>query len=67
MSRDGFLFRTDVVRAELRSRSVRSSAVTVAFRGAQMLLLLGSAMILARVLSPSDFGVQAMVLPAGGV
>lgn len=29
-----------------------------------MLLLLGSAMILARVLSPSDFGVQAMVLPA---
>ena len=28
-----------------------------------MLLLLGSAMILARVLTPSDFGVQAMVLP----
>lgn len=52
-----------MVRAELRSRSVRSSGLTVAFRGAQMLLLLGSAMILARVLSPSDFGVQAMVLP----
>jgi PST family polysaccharide transporter len=28
-----------------------------------MLLFLGSAMILARVLAPSDFGVQAMVLP----
>ncbi len=28
-----------------------------------MLLFLGSAMILARVLTPSDFGVQAMVLP----
>ena len=63
MSREGPLFTTDVVRAELRTRSVRSSAVTVFSRGAQMLLLLGSAMILARVLSPSDFGVQAMVLP----
>lgn len=28
-----------------------------------MLVFLGSAMVLARVLSPSDFGVQAMVLP----
>lgn len=63
MSDDASMFGTDVVRAELRARSVRSSAVTVASRGAQILLLLGSAMILARVLSPSDFGVQAMVLP----
>ena len=60
---EGTLFGTDVVKAQLRSRSVRSSAVTVAFRAAQMLVFLGSAMILARVLSPSDFGVQAMVLP----
>ncbi|HEY7568919.1 MAG TPA: oligosaccharide flippase family protein [Gemmatimonadaceae bacterium] len=64
VNREELLFKTDIVRSELRSRSVRSSAVTVAFRGTQMLVFLGSAMILARVLSPSDFGVQAMVLPA---
>jgi PST family polysaccharide transporter len=56
-------FDTDAVRAELGRRSVRSSAVTLAARVAQMALFLGSAMVLARLLTPSDFGVQAMVLP----
>lgn len=63
MSRDHSMFVTDGVRAELRRKSVRSSAVTVGARGAQMVLFLGSAMVLARLLTPSDFGVQAMVLP----
>jgi PST family polysaccharide transporter len=56
-------FDTDALHADLGRRSVRSSAVTLASRGAQMVLLLGSAMVLARLLTPSDFGVQAMVLP----
>jgi PST family polysaccharide transporter len=56
-------FDTDAVRADLGRRSVRSSAVTLASRAAQMVLFLGSAMVLARVLTPADFGVQAMVLP----
>ncbi|MDQ6886946.1 MAG: lipopolysaccharide biosynthesis protein [Gemmatimonadota bacterium] len=57
------LFATEDVRSELRTRSVRSGAVTVAARGVQMLVFLGSAMVFARLLTPSDFGVQAMVFP----
>jgi PST family polysaccharide transporter len=54
---------TDAVRAELGGRSVRSGVATVAARGAQTTLQLGAVVILARLLSPEDFGVQAMVLP----
>jgi O-antigen/teichoic acid export membrane protein len=57
------IFRTEGVRAELHERAVRSGVVTVASRGAQMGLQLIGAMVLARVLTPADFGVQAMVLP----
>ena len=56
-------FDTDAVRTDLGRRSVHSSAVTLAARAAQMALFLGSAMVLARLLTPADFGVQAMVLP----
>lgn len=44
-------------------RSVRSGLATVAGRGFQLVLQLGLAMVLARLLTPEDFGVQAMVLP----
>jgi PST family polysaccharide transporter len=42
---------------------MRSGAATLIARAAQLLLQLGLFMVLARVLTPADFGVQAMVLP----
>ena len=45
------------------ARSLRSGFVTVTGRGAQLVLQLGLAIILARILTPEDFGVQAMVFP----
>jgi PST family polysaccharide transporter len=57
-------FRTDAVRAELGGRAVRSGLTTVSARGAQMVLQFGSTIALARLLTPDDFGVLAMVLPA---
>jgi PST family polysaccharide transporter len=63
VSRGDHLFRTDEVHVGLRRHSVRSGATTVAARAAQLVLQLGSAMALARILSPRDFGLQAMVSP----
>jgi PST family polysaccharide transporter len=57
------IFRTEGVRAELSRRAVRSGVVTVVARGGQMVIQLVGAMVLARILTPADFGVQAMVLP----
>jgi O-antigen/teichoic acid export membrane protein len=57
------LFRTDDVRVGLRRRSVRSGVAMVVARGAQLLLQLGSAAALARLLTPADFGVLAMISP----
>lgn len=42
---------------------MRSGFVTVVGRGAQLVLQLGLAMVLARLLSAEDYGVQAMVYP----
>lgn len=63
MTKHELLFRTDILRAELPRHSVRSGAVAVAARGTQIALQLGSLMVLGRLLTPEDFGVQAMVLP----
>jgi O-antigen/teichoic acid export membrane protein len=49
--------------ANLSQRSVRSGAATLIARALQLLLQLVMAMVLARLLTPADFGVQAMVLP----
>jgi O-antigen/teichoic acid export membrane protein len=51
------------VHAELRKRSVRSGLNAAAGRVAQGVISLGSVAVLARMLTPSDFGVIAMVLP----
>src|SRR5574341_829808 len=47
----------------LAAHSVRSGATAVGSRAAQLVVQLGAAMILARILTPADYGVQAMVLP----
>lgn len=51
------------VQAELRTRSVRSGLIAATGRVAQGIIGLGSVAVLARVLTPSDFGVVAMVAP----
>ncbi|MFN0181269.1 MAG: oligosaccharide flippase family protein [Gemmatimonadales bacterium] len=59
---DPSLFQTDGVRAELPQRTVRSGAIAAVSRFGQIALQLGSAVVLARLLTPADFGIQAMVL-----
>lgn len=48
------------VRADLAQRSARSGVVRVGGRGLQMILGIGSAMILARLLTPEDFGLLVL-------
>jgi len=45
----------------LKARSVRSGAVTIASQGAQFGLRTISTVVLARLLTPADFGIMAMV------
>lgn len=59
-------FRTDHLMADLKGRSVRGGAVTMAAQGAQFVLQLGSTAILARLLTPADFGLIAMVTAVVG-
>ena len=47
---------------EFKRRSVRGGAASVIGRVAAMALQIGTTLILARLLSPSDYGLQAMVL-----
>lgn len=45
----------------LRQAAVRSAGVTVVAQGAMFLLQIGSTMLLARLLTPDDFGIVTMV------
>jgi len=53
----------DAVRKDLRARSIRAGVIAAGARGVQILLSFGSVAVLARILTPEDFGVFAMVLP----
>jgi O-antigen/teichoic acid export membrane protein/glycosyltransferase involved in cell wall biosynthesis len=53
--------RTDHLLADLKSRTVSSGFITLTSQGIQFALTLGSTMILARLLTPADFGLVAMV------
>jgi PST family polysaccharide transporter len=56
-------FRTDAVRAELSRRSASSGIYAIGGRVLQMILRVGSVAVLARLLTPEDFGVRGLVLP----
>ena len=47
---------------ELKRQSVRGGAASVMSRGTGLVLQIGTTLILARLLSPADYGLQAMVL-----
>jgi len=47
---------------EFKRRSIRGGTATVLGRGSAAVLQIGTTLILARILSPADYGLQAMVL-----
>lgn len=54
--------RVDAVTAELRSRSTRSGVLMIASHAIQLGIGIAGTAVLARLLSPSDFGLLAMVM-----
>jgi O-antigen/teichoic acid export membrane protein len=58
---------TDHLSADLKGRSVRGGAWAVTSQGSQLLLQLIFTVVLARLLTPSDFGLVAMVTAVTGV
>jgi len=55
------IFDTSLLGSDLKKRSLQGGAVTVSSQGLKLVLSLGSTMILARILTPNDYGVMAMV------
>jgi O-antigen/teichoic acid export membrane protein len=64
-SRDGL--NTDHLQADLRGRSVRGGVLNVTSQGAQFLIQTIATVVLARLLSPADFGLVAMVATVTGL
>ena len=59
-------FDTEYLKADLKGRSVRGGAVTMAAQGARFFLQICSTVVLARLLTPEDFGLIAMVAVVTG-
>ncbi len=59
-------FDTEYLKADLKGRSVRGGAVTMAAQGIKFFLQIGSTVVLARLLTPEDFGLIAMVTAVTG-
>src|SRR6202043_1586765 len=57
---------TDHLLTDLKGRTISGAFVTIAAQGAQFVLSLGSIMVLARLLTPKDFGLFAMVATVMG-
>ncbi len=69
MSEESFqnnFFDTEHLKADLKGRSVRGGAVTMAAQGVRFFLQIGSTVVLARLLTPQDFGLIAMVTAVTG-
>ena len=59
-------FDTDHLKTDLKGRSVRGVAVTMLGQGSRFVIQTASAMVLARLLVPADFGLIAMVTALTG-
>ncbi len=55
-------FGIEHLKQDLKGRAVRSGAVTMVSQAVQFVLQMGSTMILARLLTPGDFGLVSMVV-----
>jgi O-antigen/teichoic acid export membrane protein len=58
---------TDHLQADLRGRSVRGGALNLTSQGAQFLIQSVATVVLARLLTPADFGLVAMVSTVTGL
>lgn len=56
-------FNTDDLAANLKQRSIQSGLITFASQPIKLVLGIGSTAILARLLTPGDFGLLAMITP----
>jgi len=59
-------FDTEHLKADLKERSVRGGAVTMTAQVIKFLLYTGSVVVLARLLTPQDYGLVAMVTAVSG-
>ncbi len=59
-------FDTEYLKADLKGRSVRGGAATIAAQGTTFFLGMASTVVLARLLTPQDFGLIAMVTAVTG-
>lgn len=55
--------KTDAVRSNLKARSLQSGLITFAAQPVKLVMGISSTAILARLLTPADFGLVAMVAP----
>jgi len=60
------LFETEHLTSDLKGRSVRGGAVTMVTQGLVFVLRIGSTAVLARLLTPKDYGLVAMVTVVTG-
>lgn len=60
------LFRTDHLQGDLKRRSVRGGMITITQQVAKMALQIGSTIVLARLLTPEDYGLVGMVKAVTG-
>jgi O-antigen/teichoic acid export membrane protein len=54
-------FDTEYLKADLKGRSIRGGVVTMTAQGVKFFLQMGSTVVLARLLTPEDYGLIAMV------
>jgi O-antigen/teichoic acid export membrane protein len=64
---NGQHLRTDHLRTDVKHRTISSGFVTLTSQGAKFALSVGSTVILARLLTPHDFGLLAMVTTIMGL
>jgi len=61
------LFDTKHLNTDLKKRSLKSGAVTLTSQGMMFVIQLASTMILARILTPQDYGMMTMVVSITGL
>lgn len=66
MKRASSHFATEHLKSDLKARTVRGATATFVGQGVKFLLQIGSTMVLARLLTPDDFGLVAMVTAVTG-
>jgi len=64
--KNDLFFETEHLKSDLKGRSVRGGAVTLTAQGVIFFLQMGSTVVLARLLTPQDYGLIAMVTAVTG-